>query len=629
MRLRRWSVLFRVGLQAWLARLRPAPQGPIGLDLAAERLNLVQFTFRPDGPALQAAASLPYPQPREELLAQPRVLADFVRRALRQHGFKGRCIVSSLDPAELRFFPVTFGVAPGQDEGGALASELRARLGAELDGAVVDYLPIRSHDAGDDQEAGRAQRDALVVVAPAECVLQRAALLEGVGLELQALDVGPAAVARLIAQMNAAGICDGSDSKGSGSAEARPTHPNTLVINFGRQRCHLSVVWGRRLMLDRQIEFSMEALLERVMRALGVDRGTADRLLQDKGLLAQGELPRGDEDSPAPADAAMARTLAEILRPEIDTLVAEVNKTLIYIASRSRGRSVDRVYLLGSFGRIPGADRLLHSRLALPVAALNPFRRLRQGASREMLARLLPIAGLALAAGLALRGGPSGGRGRDIDLLPAAHLQRRARLQLLRGAGLVTVGLLAAAGLARLGLELGIARERPQVQRMQQEAAAASVLRSELAGLMQRREAAEARLQSLQALRRTADWQQALQGIDAAFRPGMWFEQMRFAQTLERAQGAATLAAAPAAALPVPAAAGSASVPVWPTRQTLEIRGHALDHAGVMTFVRQLGEQPALRSPRLVDSTARRQAGGEMIDFTVSAQVDAAAGRAP
>ncbi len=616
MRSPKLSVMLRVGLHAWLARLRPAPHGPIGLDLASERLNLVQFTFRPDGPALQAVASLPYPEPREAVLAQPRVLAAFVHKALRQYGFKGRRVVTCPDPGDLRFFPVTFGVAPGQDEGSALATDLRARLGAELDSAVVDYLPIRGDDAD------RGQRDALVVVAPGERVLQRAALLEGLGLELQALDVGPAAVARLIAQMN--------------GADTNQAQPNTLVINFGRQRCHLSVIWGRRLMLDRQIEFSLEALLERVMSALGVDRSTADRLLQEKGLLApsagvpagalgdKGGDQGGDEGSPATNDAAMARTLAEILRPDIATLVAEVNKTLIYTASRSRGRSVDRVYLLGSFGRIPGADRLLQSQLALPVAVLNPFRRLRSAAPNDLLERLQPIAGMALAAGLALRGAQAGQRGREIDLLPAEHLHQRQLGRQLRGAGLAAAALLAATGLVRLGLELGISRERPQMERARQEAAAAAAQRSELAALTQRRQAAEAKVQTLQRLlqqREAAHWQQALHSVDAAFSPGLWFEQLRYAQAV--VAPSAEVAASSASPAGPQVAAG------WHLRQTLEIRGHALDHAGVMAFVRQLAEQPGLRSTRLADTGLRRHPGGEVVDFTVSAQVEAVARSTP
>ena len=157
-----------------------------------------------------------------------------------------------------------------------------------------------------------------------------------------------------------------------------------------------SVISGRRLLLDRQIECAEQGLLTRVARALGVDEGMAQRLLLDKGLHAdpgqQGE------------DAELARTLVEVLRPEFAALVAEVHKTLIYTASRNRGRGVVQIYLLGSVGRYPGADRLLQELLSIPVEVLNPFRAFRSPIPATELSRLEPMAGMALACGLGLRG---------------------------------------------------------------------------------------------------------------------------------------------------------------------------------------------------------------------------------
>lgn len=369
-------------LSSWRAlrsRLAPSAPGVIGLDLASERLNMVQFGHESAGAVIRAAASLPLPLPREQMLADPAALKSLLRQARGDHGFRGVRAVSCLHASELRIFPVSAAVTPGQDEAAALTAELSRRLGAEAASSVIDYLPIRSDDATP------TQRDALVAVAPRERVLAYLAALEGAGLEVAALDIGPAALARLMAHVN--------------QLDARAAHPNVLAINFGRQRSYLSVVWGRRLVLDREIEFAESALLARVARALGIDDTIARQLLTSKGLHAEA---LGES-----ADAEVARTLAEVLRPEFASLVAEVNKTLIYTASRSRGRSVDQVYLLGSVGRYPGADRLLQGLLSIPVEVLNPFRAFRSMLPTAELESLKPIAGIALACGLALRGSTS------------------------------------------------------------------------------------------------------------------------------------------------------------------------------------------------------------------------------
>lgn len=363
-------------LKSALSRLAPVATGAIGLDLATDRLNLVQFRGEAGSPVVRAAASLLQTMPRAQLLADPVALKALLREAFDRHGFTGRRVVSCVHASELRIFPVTASVAAGQDEAAVLAADLRARLGAEIDSAVVDYLPIRSDDAEP------TRRDALVAVAPRARVMAYLEALERAGLEVCALDIGPAALARLIAHVN--------------QADARTQYPNTLAINFGRNRSHLSVIWGQRLILDREIEFAECALLSRVTRALGVDDDMAQRLLLDKGLHA--DPGRSGED------AEIARTLTEVLRPEFAALVAEVNKTLIYTASRSRGRGVDQIYLLGSAGRYPGVGRLMQELLAIPVEVLNPFRTFRSPMLAADLDQLKPIAGIALACGLGLRG---------------------------------------------------------------------------------------------------------------------------------------------------------------------------------------------------------------------------------
>lgn len=363
-------------LRGRLSRWAPAAAGAIGLDLAAERLNLVQFGSDAGGLSLRAAASLPLQMEREPLLADPGALKSVLRDAFGAHGFGGRRVVSCLPAAELRIFPVSYTAQPGRDDAAVLADDLRTRFGAEIDGSVVDYLPIRNDDAEP------ARRDALVALAARERVFAYLAALESAGLQVAALDIGPAALARLIAAVNA--------------ADARAAHPEALVINFGRSASHLSVISGRRLVLDREVEFAEQALLARVSRALGVDEAMAQRLLLDKGLHA-GATQRGD-------DAELARTLVEVLRPEFAALVAEVHKTLIYTASRNRGRGVDQVYLLGSVGRYPGAGAHMQALLSIPVEVLNPFKSFRSPLAASDLGRLEPIAGIALASGLALRG---------------------------------------------------------------------------------------------------------------------------------------------------------------------------------------------------------------------------------
>lgn len=370
------SMKFPSALMRPLQRFANSEPGEIGLYLSNERLNMVQFDNSSRGPAIRAVASSQYHCSRDELMADPRQLKALLHGARSAQDFSGRRAVSCLRSNELQIFPISYLPLAGQDDAAAIVGELRERLKGQFNGLVVDYLPIRKED-GD-----TSRREALVTVASREVVARHLEVLERVGLQLSAIDIGPAALARLVSFVN--------------HADPRTRHLNALVINFGSTRSYLSVVWGRRLILDREIEFGERALVERVARVLNMSDDMGMRILRECGF---GGTPAQDASDPE-----LARTLTEVLRPEFNTLAAEVNKTLIYTASRSRGRSIDQIYLLGSVSSYPGVARLIQGMLAIPVEALNPFRAVGGSARSPEFERLRSVAGIALACGLALRG---------------------------------------------------------------------------------------------------------------------------------------------------------------------------------------------------------------------------------
>ena len=98
--------------------------------------------------------------------------------------------------------------------------------------------------------------------------------------------------------------------------------------------------------------------------------------------------------------------MKEVLRPEFAALKAEVNKTLVYTASRTHGRSVDSIYVVGSIARYPGIEHLLREQFEVPLKVLDPCSMFSHQLTDKELSWLWPRSGVAAAAGLALRGVP-------------------------------------------------------------------------------------------------------------------------------------------------------------------------------------------------------------------------------
>jgi type IV pilus assembly protein PilM len=351
---------------------------PIGVDFAAQRLNMLQIgddnAEAGAAPLVRAAVSLPYPFERAQLLADPRALKSLVREALAGGDFTGRRVVAALPPSEVRILPLTVHVAAGQSEQQAVAKVVRDQLGAAALESVVDYYQVRSADASS------SERQVLAAVASNAHVHAYLDALRGAGLEPVALDIGPAAIARLLAAMQ------------------EDYEQSVLLVNFGASKSFLTVIWGRRLMLDREVDFGETQLVDKLARALGLSPEVALTLLREHGVGSAERVPQPG----AGPQTDIGRTIREILYQEFAALAEELVRTQVYVASRTRGSALSRVYLNGSVARYPHIRPRMEELVRLPVEILDPFRAFRTAPS--FTPTFTVAQGIALAAGLALRG---------------------------------------------------------------------------------------------------------------------------------------------------------------------------------------------------------------------------------
>ena len=409
----------------WRA-LAPGKAYDIGLHIGLERVNLMQLQPGTPGLAVRAAASVNHGTSRDELISNPARLKQLIKRAFAEQPFRGNRVVTCLPSDQIKMLLLSYTMSEGTPEAEAVIRELRERVHDALDGMVVDYIPVR-------QENPSRPKEAIVAMAARDKVTAYLDALSESGLEVASLDVAPAALTRLLSCISAADAT---------------THPNLLLINFGASRSFLTVVWGRRLMLDRAIEFAEQRLLARLKNILDIAEPEGKRLLLERGFgpstgrddanelvhalkevlrpefialkrevnetlmdpgpQATGPLPRHDQQTDAEHSARneISHTLKEVLRPEFAALKAEVNNTLVYTASKAHGRSVDRIYVVGSIARYPGIEHLLREQFSLPLKILDPFSIFLHQLPGKELSWLWPLSGVAAATGLALRGVP-------------------------------------------------------------------------------------------------------------------------------------------------------------------------------------------------------------------------------
>jgi len=358
-----------------------AKANPIGLDFGREKLNMVQVDFNGSQPTIRAACSDYHNSTIDSFFAAPKTLQLLVKSALKNYPFKGRKVVSSMPSNKIKLLFLNYRCKNSANESEALLAALNERIGKEINDSIIDYIPINP-DAGE-----HAERIALVALAKQQDVETYLDLLSLCGLEVVALEIGPVAIKRLISLMS-----------------KQDNTQKTLTLNFGTEKSYLTVLWEGNILLDREINFGINSVLNSASEGLEIKPSAALNLLHQYGLSKPKPDDEEDQLNPDFIDNDIRSAINEILKPAFINLAAEIREVLVYVASETRGGAIEQIYLLGSLARLSDIDQLIDAQLSIPVRTINPFYGLDVRMPEAKLDDLGPLAGIAVATGLALRG---------------------------------------------------------------------------------------------------------------------------------------------------------------------------------------------------------------------------------
>lgn len=347
----------------------------IGLEIAQQSMNMVQLEQNQSGQIrIYDWASIPITQPREQLIYDRKELKNLVKSVKEFARFKGKQVNVMLPATELKILSVNFEVKEGQDPAYSIAKIVADRVEGALSDYVVDYLPVRRTE-----KHGKGL--AVVAIAEQKKVTSYLDCLYAAGLDVKAVDIGPAAIKRLVTAIDGTQVGE-----------------TVLVINFGATLSYLSVISGRRLLLDEELRFGENQLIDEVAEALDMQTEVAREQVRLCGLGSSNQT--GIDD----ARREVADTVLQILRPSFKKLTDSLKRALVYAVAETRGEPISQIYLVGSVARWRGVADVLTALMNLPVTVLpDPIASFgdKFGEEKPSIGRGHPE--MALATGLALR----------------------------------------------------------------------------------------------------------------------------------------------------------------------------------------------------------------------------------
>ncbi|HVL56637.1 MAG TPA: PilN domain-containing protein [Burkholderiaceae bacterium] len=200
-----------------------------------------------------------------------------------------------------------------------------------------------------------------------------------------------------------------------------------------------------------------------------------------------------------------------------------------------------------------------------------------------------------------------------IDLIPDSFRQTRRLRRQLRLFALAVAGLLLAVAAARIAVAHRIDAVLPASVQLRQLQSQIASERARIERLRADRDEASEQLRLLAMLKGRDVAASVAVAIDEALDERVWLNSLKLARQLELPDAKAQRA--------VPSDAGTAAIAK--VRQSVELSGHATDHAALTEFLGRLGSVRAFDEIRLLSTATRSGPGGIAVEFSAVAALGA------
>jgi type IV pilus assembly protein PilM len=339
-------------LQAMLSHFRP-PTPPIGLELGAEALKLIQLTEAKGRLKVGAAVRAALP---DDVKGDPDRRVAFageqVRQALKRRVFVGNRVVAAV-PKELVHYK-THRLPPIAPEEVPAAARIDARdlFRFDPDSADVQWI-----DAGEIQpEGGDRRREVILIAAGKKYLDQFTLALDAAGAEVVSLDVDPCALWRAAQRVPPPQGDNGT------------THPR-VILDVGAAQSRVILGLGKMIRFVKAIDATAkvpDVLAREVLKCVRYHamtfRGASAKRIELVGGLANDPEVRSTLASTLLLPAKPAKLFAEIdiaAIPEGDR-TPSLGEWAVALGLALKGMNVDPVLSVASAERRP-ADAALVS----------------------------------------------------------------------------------------------------------------------------------------------------------------------------------------------------------------------------------------------------------------------------
>jgi len=353
--------------------------GPIGLDIGASSIKMLQLTGAGREPAILAAAHL---EIAPTAVDPGESVRTAIAAALRRHPFQGRRVVTALCGDEFQMKNIRLPRMPKAEMASAVEFEAQERFAFGGRPAQIRHIPV-----GEVRHGEELKEEIIVLAAFDEVVEARLAMLESLKLRPMAIDIAPCAVARNFARF---------------LRRAEDVNAINVFLDVGQRGTSVVFMRGVEISFLKRIDIGGKSLNNAVGKAMGISAHEAADLRVR--IMREGGGRRAADHSGVPEE--IRASAADAVRPLIERLSRDVQLCMRYFAVTFRGRKPESLTLVGGEAHEPSLMAILSEAIDVPCLIGHPLRGiggigLLGGSDRRSLQPAWAVAG-----GLALLGSP-------------------------------------------------------------------------------------------------------------------------------------------------------------------------------------------------------------------------------
>lgn len=349
-----------------------------GIDLGSNTTKAVQVNKTPSGYQLARVAVGPTPAMtiKDGAVVDAKVLADSLRQLLDGSKMVLNKVVGTVTGQSVVIRPIIMTQMTEKELQHAIKFEAERYLPYSVSEAQIVGNILRKSIEGDEKSM-----EVLLVAAPNEIVKNVGEVVAQAGMQLQAIDLEPFALARAV----------------QFSVTPEIFKQTLAIINLGASSSTINIFKAGTLRHNRTISVAGNSFTKSIGQSLNLSFEEAEKIKKDKGVI------RVEKDATPVAPTSMR--IFNVIIPVLNELITEVQRSFDYYRSRYRGETLDLILLSGGTACFKNIGPYMANELGIQTQIVNPVKNMVPGDvpgfTQEELDAIAPS--LTVSMGLAFR----------------------------------------------------------------------------------------------------------------------------------------------------------------------------------------------------------------------------------